>query len=161
MMQLSDLAVIPQSTAIAVRAYMYTNLTNVLPADEANGCNLAVVYDEPGPYEADDIVSVGNVTLDYEPGSLVGSGGAGWLRERYTLTIIADVYRGGDNAQMTFARAQYLSDLICAVVRYDPSLDELVISATPKASIVESEWDEEHKGRHSTATVEISIFAQR
>jgi hypothetical protein len=168
-MQLSDLANIPQSTSVLAREYMFTNLTAVLPADTANGSGLLVCYDEPGPDEPDDIVCIGNVQMDYEPGSFVGSGGAGWLRERYTLTIIIDVYRGGDNPQMTFARAQYLADLVCAVVRYDVQLgtgsngagQPQIITATPKTSNIESEWDEQHKGRHSTATVEISIFAQR
>lgn len=160
-MQLSDLAAIPVSTAERAREYLFANLTSVLPADTANGCSLLVCYDEPGTDEADDVVCVGDVALDYEPGSLVGSGGAGWLRERYTVTVVIDVFRGGDNAQMTFARAQYLSDLVAAVVRYDPSLNQLVITAKPISSHIASEWDDQHKGRHSIATIEISIYAQR
>jgi hypothetical protein len=158
---LADLGDIPDSTATGAREYLFTNLTNVLPADAANSASLLVCYDEPGPYEADDIVSVGNVALDYETGSFVGNGGAGWLRERYTITITIDVFRGGDNPQMTFCRAQYLSDLVAALVRYDVSLGETVITATPHSSVIESEWDDGHKGRHSVATVDISIFAQR
>lgn len=166
---LADLAIIPPSTAETAREYMFTNLTNILPPDTANGSSLLVCYDEPGPDQPDDVVSIGGVSLDYEFGSFVGSGGAGWLRERYSLNIIVDVFRGGDNAQMTFARAQYLSDLVMALVRYDVTLgtqgngagQPQIITATPKTSSVESEWDEEHKGRHSVANIEISIFAQR
>lgn len=160
-MILSDLGDIPPSTAVAVREYLFTSLVAVIPADKANGSSLQVVYDDPSPYRADDLVAVGDVHLDYEPGAFVGSGGRGWLRERYTVAITIDVFRGGDNALMTFNRAQYLSDLVCAVVRYDVSLGGLVITATPRSSAIQSEWDPDAKGRHSVATVEISCFAQR
>lgn len=160
-MNLSDLGAIPASTAEPVREYLFSNLTAVLPTDTANGASLQVVYDDPSPYRADDIVSVGDVHLDYEPGAFVGSGGAGWLRERYTVAVTIDVFRGGDNARMTYSRAQYLSDLVCAVVRYDVSLGGLVITAKPVSSAVQSEWDADAKGRHSIATVEISCYAQR
>jgi hypothetical protein len=166
---LADLAAIPISTSVMAREYLFTNLTNVLPSDTDNGSSLQVIYDAGGEYEADDIVSVGDVVLDYEFGAFVGSGGAGWLRERYSVTVTIDVFRGGDNAQMTYTRAQYLADLVCALVRYDPQFgtgtnvapQPQIITATPKSSSVESEWDDEHLGRHSVATVEISIFAQR
>lgn len=166
---LADLTAIPASTSIGARSYLFTNLTSVLPADTANGSSLGVFYDTPAEDTPDDVVCVGDVTLTYEPGAFVGSGGTGWLRERYSLTITIDVFRGGDNAQMTYARAQYLSDLVCALVRYDVQLGTAentpaqgqIITATPKTSHVESEWDDDHKGRHSVATVEISILAQR
>lgn len=165
---LAELAAIPPSTSTLAREYLLTNLTNILPADTANGCSLLVCYDNPGPYEADDLVCVGDVSLEYKFGSFVGSGGAGWLREDYSVTVVIDVYRGGDNAQMTYERAQYLSDLVCALVRYDVTLGTAnnaappqIITATPKMSHVESEWDDDHKGRHSVATVEISVLAQR
>lgn len=160
-MNLTDLGDIPPSSAVAVREYLFTNLTAVAPPDSANGATLQVVYDDPSPYRADDLIAVGDVLLTYEPGAFVGSGGRGWLRERYTVTITIDVFRGGDNALMTFNRAQYLSDLVCALVRYDVSLGGLVITATPHSSGIQSEWDPDAKGRHSVATVEISCYAQR
>lgn len=166
---LADLSAIPPSTSIIAREYLFTNLTSIIPPDTANGSSLGVFYDEPGPEQPDDVVSVGDVAIDYEFGAFVGSGGAGWLRERYSVTVIVDVFRGGDNAQMCYARAQYLSDLVCALVRYDVTLgtsannapQPQIITATPKASHIESEWDDDHLGRHSVATVEISVFAQR
>lgn len=156
---LADLGSIPPSTATGTRTYLVDNLTTVIPADD--GSAVLVCYDEPGPYQADDIVSVGTVELDYESGSFVGSGGAGWLRERYSVTVTIDVFRGGDDPQYTYQRAQYLSDLVAALVRYDVSLGGTVVTATPKSSTIESEWDDDHKGRHSVANVVISIYAQR
>lgn len=166
---LADLAAIPPSTSIIAREYLFTNLTAVMPQDTANGATLGVFYDEPAENNPDDVICVGDVELVYEPGAFVGSGGAGWLRERYSVTITIDVYRGGDNAQMTYARAQYLSDIVCALVRYDVTLgtqannapQPQIITATPKTSHIQSEWDAEHMGRHSVASIEISVFAQR
>lgn len=166
---LADLAAIPPSTSIIARQYLFTNLTSILPQDTANGATLGVFYDEPSPNETDDIVVIGDVELTYEPGAFVGSGGAGWLRERYTVTVVIDVYRGGDNPEMTYSRAQYLSDLVCALVRYDVTLGTAqnvapqpqIITAKPVTSHIQSEWDEDHQGRHSVASIEISVFAQR
>lgn len=165
---LADLAAIPPTTSTLARQYLFDNLTSVLPADTENGASLVVCFDGP-TYRSDDIVSVGDVAIDYEFSGFVGSGGAGWLRERYALTVQIDVFRGGDDAQMTYARASYLSDLVCALVRYDVTLgtegnvrpQPQIVTATPKASRIESEWDEDNRGRHSFATVEISVLAQR
>lgn len=152
---------IPSSTAPASRLWLFNQLTAVLTPDPLSPTSsLLVCYDDPGPNQPDDIVSIGGVTRTFEPGSFVGGGGAGWLKERYTITVAIDVFRGGDDAQSTYARAQVLADGVVAVVRSDLTLGNNVITATPVSDSSEGEWDQDHLGRHVTSTIEISCLAQ-
>jgi hypothetical protein len=152
---------IPRSTAPAARKWLFDQLTATLTPDPDNpAASLLVCYDDPGPNQPDDIVSVNNVARTFEAGAFVGSGGAGWLKERYTITVSIDVFRGGDDAQATYARAQVLADGVVDVVRSDLSLGGAVLTATPVSDSAEGEWDADHLGRHVTSTIEISCFAQ-
>lgn len=152
---------IPSSTAPAVRQYLFDQLTAALTPDPNNlTADLLVCIDGPGPNQPDDIVSIGAVVRTFEPGSFVGNGGAGWLRERYTITIEIDVFRGGDDANTTYARAQALADGVVAVVRQDVSLNNLILTATPVSDTGSAEWDDEHLGRHAVSEVVISCYAQ-
>lgn len=151
---------IPNSTAPAARSWIYNQCVATLTPDPLSpSSSLLVCYDDPGPNQPDDIVAIGAVARTFESGSFVGNGGAGWLKERYTITVTIDVFRGGDDAQATYARAQVLADGVVAAVRSDLTLGGAVLTATPLADNSEGEWDPEHLGRHVTSTIEISCFA--
>jgi hypothetical protein len=150
---------IPASTVTAARAYLFSALTAQLQPDPVNTrASLVVCYDIPGPNQPDDIVAIGRVTRQINFNSLVGGGGAGWLEERYALTITVDVFRAGDEDQAAYTRAAALSDAICAVVRTDPSLGGIVLTARPLSDDTEVEWDDAHMGKHATCELQIECF---
>jgi hypothetical protein len=142
---------IPASSIPAARTWIFNGLQTQL----ASVKNVLVCLDEPGTFQPDDIICVGDVHQQYNPESVVGSGGAYWLREDYTITVTVDVYRGGDDAATVFARGRQLADLVVAVVRSDPSLGGAVDRGKPGTVQHTSGWSEDHKGRQSV--VEIGI----
>lgn len=152
---------IPGSTAPGARRYLYGQFTTQIQEDpDAPRSSLLVCYDMPGPNQPDDIVSVGKVSRDIGVNSMVGGGGAGWLDERYTITVTIDVYRGGDSAQAAYERGAALLDQVCAIVRADPTLGGLVTVARPLTSETEGDWDDEHKGAQSVTTVPIECYTR-
>jgi hypothetical protein len=162
MTDLVDVSPIPPSTAPDARQWLFEQCQGLIKSDASDPqLSLLVCLDAPGPYQADDIVSIGDISLQYEPGSFMGSGGAGWLRERYIIKVDVDVFRGGDNASLTFARAQFLADYVAAICRADLTMGGNIITATPHSVDIESEWDDQHLGRHSVAKLEISCYAMR
>lgn len=142
---------IPASSIPAARAWIFAGLQAQYP--ESSG--VLVCLDEPGPFQPDDIIAVGDVHQTYSPEASVGSGGPYWLREDYTITVTVDSYRGGDDAAAVFAAARAMADTVCALVRSDPSLGGAVDRARPATATHTSGWDEEHKGRQTV--IEIGI----
>ncbi|WBP87042.1 hypothetical protein [Kitasatospora cathayae] len=150
---------IPTMTPPLVRQYLYNTLTAQLTADSNDPTSgLMVCYDQPGPGQPNDIVSIGKTHNRLEPHALVGGGGAGWLTERYTVTVTVDVFRGGDDPQYAYARASALCDAVCAAVRADPSLGGLVLVAHPSSVELEPELDPGHMGRRVTGEIEIECL---
>ncbi|MEV6046038.1 hypothetical protein [Streptomyces xanthochromogenes] len=150
---------IPSSSAPAARRYLYEQFNAQLTPDPLNPrVSMLVCYDDPGPNEPGDIVSVNRVARTINPNSLVGSGGAGWLEEAYTVTVTVDLFRGDDDAAAIFERGALLVDQVCAIVRADPTLGGIVLTARPVSSEIEGEWDSENQGRHLLATLEIHCY---
>lgn len=150
---------IPVSTSTAVRQYLYNGITAALTPDPlSKSASLLVCFDEPGPNQPDDIVSIGKVTRHIGVNSMVGSGGAGYLDERYSVEITIDVFRGGDDAQAAYARSALLADGVVNVVRADLSLGGLVLVSKPTMSTHDVAWDEQHGGRLATTVLEIECF---
>lgn len=145
---------IPASSIPAARSWILAGLQ----AQLASSPKVLVCLDDPGPNQPDDIVSVGDVTQTYSPESTVGTGGPGWLREDYTITVTVDCFRGGDVASEVFAAARTLADLVVAVVRSDPSLGGAVARARPGTVQHAGEWDEEHMGRHVVIDVGVDCM---
>lgn len=147
---------IPGSSAPAARRYLFTQLTAQLTPDPLSASSsLLVVYDEPSTAQPDDIVAVGKVNRQISVASMIGGGGAGWLDEHYSVEIQVDVFRGGDDSQAAYERCALLVDSVIAVVRSDPSLGGAVSLARPTQDMTEVAWDDQHLGRHATATLEI------
>jgi hypothetical protein len=150
---------IPSSSAPAVRRYLYAQCTAQLAPDPLNSrVSLLVCYDDPGPNEPGDIVSIGRVARTINPDSLVGGGGPGWLSEAYSVAVTIDLFRGDDDAQAIFERGALLVDQVCAIVRTDPTLGGLVLEARPISSDIEGDWDDANQGRHVLATLEIHCY---
>lgn len=150
---------IPSSTAPAVRDWLFAQCTATLTPDpDDKSISLLVCYDEPGPYQPEDIVSIGGVLREIGTNSLVGGGGAGWLEEKYRITIAVEVYRGGDSAQIAFNRASFLIDQVIAIFRGSVDAGGLVLICKPISSSCDVAWDEEHKGRLAYGEVVIECY---
>jgi hypothetical protein len=145
---------IPASSIPAARAALLAGLQGQLDGQPA----VLVCLDGPGTNLPDEIVSVGDVREAYSPQSTVGSGGPGWLREDYTITVTVAVYRGGDDAAGVFARAVELTNLVAAVVRSDPSLGGVVDRARPATAEYTAGWSDDHSGRNVLVDVGIDCM---
>jgi hypothetical protein len=149
---------IPPSTIPAVQTYLLNGLTALLTADpDADG--LLVCQGEPGTYQPEDIVYIGDVHQTYSPYSEVGTGGPFWLREDYQQSICVSVLRGGgDEAAVVMNRACALTNLIVNYVRSDPSLNGLVDRARPAQVTYTPQWDHEHAGQRVDVEISIDIM---
>ncbi|PJN22419.1 hypothetical protein [Kitasatospora sp. CB02891] len=158
---------IPASSVPAARLWLFKALAAQLTPDSGlvNGqghygdpnASLLVCLDEPGTYQPADIVSVGRVARDISVSSMVGSGGAGWLEEHYTIAIVIEVARG-DDAQSAFERAADLVDQVVAVVRTDPTLGGTVLVARPTTNTIDVLWASDHTGRVGQAELSITCM---
>lgn len=151
----SPTVTIPASTVPAAKLYLHSHITTLI-----NDTSVLVSYDPPGPFQPDDIVMVGAVDRQVGPYQMVGSGGAGWLDETYSIEVVVSVYRGGDDARTAFERACALADQVVFVVRTDPSLGGAVVVAHPEQSRYEPTFEDEHKGRLVTVTIPIACRAR-
>lgn len=152
---------IPASTAPAVRQWLYDQCTALLPLDQTDThASLLVCFDQPGPNDPEDIVAIGGVRRQLKVAAMIGGGGAGWLDEHYTVSVVIDVFRGGDSGQVAYLRAMDLANAVISIVRTDLTLGGHVIKAVPTGDDAEVEWDSEHGGKHACVTVEIECVTR-
>ncbi|SFF11478.1 hypothetical protein SAMN05216251_108218 [Actinacidiphila alni] len=152
---------IPTSTAPAARKYLFAQITQQITEDPLSSrSSLLIAYDDIGTDAEDDVIIVGSVTRQFGVNSMVGSGGGGWLDERYNIAVTIDVFRGGDDPAAVFDRACLLLDQVCAIVRADPTLGGAVLTARPMTSQTEGEWDPDASGRHSVVNLDIECYAR-
>jgi len=144
----------PPSSVKATRESLFTQLQS-----QVTGPNVLVCLGEPGPYQPDDIIAVGNVHRTTNPSHLVGSGGTGWLDETFQIQVLVEIYRGGDDEPGAFGRLCDVVDQVEAAVRADPSIGGLVLFAYPQQVSYESGWEADHKGRLATAVLSITFMA--
>jgi hypothetical protein len=148
--------VIPASSIPLAKQYLFDQIK----AAVADQSDLGVYMDEPptDPPPESDVIMVGNIEQAFEPWQIVGSGGEGWLYEKYSIVIQVSVYRGGDDPVGVLTRATGLVFQVCQVVRTDPSLGRLVLQAYPASVSYESGWsDEGASGRVTEAELKIAI----
>ncbi|GIG57395.1 hypothetical protein Lfu02_17670 [Longispora fulva] len=145
---------IPPSTVATIKGALF----DLLSARMA-GPGVLVAYDSPGTYQPEDIVCVGDVHRQIAVHAAVGSGGAGWLDETYTVHVIVECYRGGDNARLVFERAAALAAVAESAVRADPSIGGLALVARPVGVDYTSDAEEDHKGRTTRADLRIEVYA--
>lgn len=149
---------IPGSITKAAKAWIYSALTTALTP--VTGESLLVCYDEPGPNQPDEIVSVGVVDRSLTRVGMVGSLGGGAFEDAVTIHVTVSVYRGGDEAQLVFERACDLIDAVIDVIRADPTLGGIALRAWPKSFVVaEAVWEESHNGRISETDIPIECTA--
>lgn len=151
---------IPLSTVPAVKKQLYAIFTTAVatvPAPAPDQAGMLVQYGEPGPYQPDDIVSVGDVKRNVTPHNIVGTGGAGALNENYVVEYWVDVFRGGDQPEYVTERAYTILGALETAVRNDPSLGGLVQWAWPRTSEEASGWDPDNRGRQTQIRGEIEV----
>lgn len=150
--------VIPDSSIPAAKQYLFDQLLALFPQESGIG----VYMDEPptDPPPQDDVVMVGDIEQAWEPWELVGSGGEGWLFEKYSIDVTVSVYRGGDVPREVLTQAASLVKQVCQVVRVDPSLGGNVLQAYPASANYKSGWsDEGASGRITEVEMKIAIEA--
>lgn len=147
---------VPASSIPGVRNYLFAQLQALLlPDPDSPDVSLEVCLDGPSTDQPGDVVSVGDVHQNYSPENTVGSGGAYWLREDYTVTVTIDCWRGTDDAAAVFLRARSLADLVVTLVRSDPSLGQLVDRAKPSSATHTSGYADGVQGRQTV--IELGI----
>ncbi|MFI6117476.1 hypothetical protein [Kitasatospora sp. NPDC051164] len=156
---------IPSSSAPAARLWLFNAIKSALTPDPGvvsggsygdPAASLLVCLDGPGTYQPADIVAVGKVGRRIDVSSMVGSGGAGWLREDFGIEIVIECARGTEDSQSAFERTTTLIDQIIAVVRTDPTLGGSVLWSKPTRSDTEVAWAADHSSwvGQGTLTVE-------
>lgn len=155
---------IPTSSIPAARAYLLSQIQATLTQDPADPtAELLISLGEPGTHEPADIVNVGDVHQTYTPHATVGSGGAEWLREDYSIEVTISVVRSGDDgttalAQTVFTRARLLADQIVNIVRSDPSLGGAVHRARPGSVTHQSSFTADGMGRETEIQLPIECM---
>ncbi|MGA5819729.1 hypothetical protein ACPC54_17950 [Kitasatospora sp. NPDC094028] len=156
---------IPSSSVPAARLWLFKALVASLTPDsgavsgqgsygDANA-SLLVCLDAPGTYQPEDIVVVGKVDRRIDVSSMVGSGGAGWLIEHYTIEITIECARATDDSQSAFERTAALIDQVVAVVRTDPTLGGNALWTKPTRSDLETVWADDHSTWVATGTLTV------
>ncbi|MFH8380639.1 hypothetical protein ACH4E7_06815 [Kitasatospora sp. NPDC018058] len=156
---------IPSSSVPAARLWLFNALKTALTPDpgtvsgqgsygDANA-SLLVCLDAPGTYQPEDIVAVGKIDRRINVSSMVGSGGAGWLIEHFSIEITIECARATDDSQSAFERTCTLIDAITAVVRTDPTLGGNVLWSQPARSDLETVWADDHSHWVATGTLTV------
>lgn len=151
----------PPSTAPGVVAYLVGQVPGSpdLPATMLGDPPL-VCYARPGTYQPACIIAVGTkITQQAQPYQMVGSGGAGWLYERYRLEVLISTFQGGEDPQAVQEAGWTCWQAVAGVVRADPSLGGRVVQAFPASYEMTTEWDPDHKGFVADMTCEIEVEA--
>jgi len=153
---------IPVSTCPAVKEYVKDGVMDALIGNTVQGFPLVVCYDKPGQYRPPEIIAIGKIYDRRVDGfAMVGSGGAGWLKEEYEFEVTVDVFRPGESLVVdAYNRAWALMSVVENVVRIDPSLGGLVIRSRPDRSYDDSEWERDGKGWIVSVTTRFTVLAQ-
>lgn len=155
------MASVPVSTVPAVLFALVNGLTaNLTQVDPETA--LGVAYMElPAKYDPRDSVVIGDAhTRTTKREQMVGSGGAGWLYETYSIDIQIVSWQGGNNFQPVVERSWRLLSLTEAFVRSDPSLGGLVIEAYPSSSKSSAGYMDNGKGISSVIDLTIDVEAR-
>lgn len=152
---------VPVSTAPAVVAFLTAGLTtNLTQYDPQTALSVAYI-EQTGGYNAFDQVTIGDVgNRTVRRTQMVGTGGAGWLYEEYTLDIEVMSWQGGQNLQLVVERAWRLLGQVEAFIRSDPSLGNLVIVAYPSSSKSTAGYMDDKKGVSCVIDVTVDVEAR-
>lgn len=152
---------IPVSTAPTVKTWLFNQLTaNLTPA---SGERLLVSWNEPGLDLPGDIVSVGDILNRVTTvAGMVGNGQTGFLDEQYSLEVVIDVYRGGDNAKLADLRAWTLSGAVEQIIRGDLTAGGVagIFDFRPAAAQSTGRWTEDHHGHAVRLTLAVDVAAR-
>jgi hypothetical protein len=150
----------PVSTVDAARTAIYTALaaevaltTSVPPTQ--------VLLGPPATQNlTDDLVVVGErIQQRSQPHNLVGGGGTYWLLEEYTISVVVDVYRGGDRQSDAWSRCVALVAAVDDSIRADPSLGSTVGRAYPAGHDYTLDYNPDHVGWLARCVIEVMVSA--
>jgi hypothetical protein len=122
---------------------------------------VVVQYGDMGTNVPPCFIAVGaSVQAVNAPFEMVGTGGAGWIKETYRVEIQVSAFEGGSNFQATAEAAYTMWQAVAGVVRADPSLGGLVIVAWPASHDLAQSWEQNHKGPTAEIRAEIEVEAR-
>jgi hypothetical protein len=153
---------IPVSTAIAVKAYLFNLLGTCLDTDTTNNPPdpPMVVYNAPGQNEVDDIVIVGAISSVKDLAAMVGGGGLGWQDEKAQIELTFTSYRGGDNMLAVEQRALHMLGLFDQALRADPSLGGNVIVGWLESYESDAGWADDNLGVAADVKAKVEFTAR-
>jgi hypothetical protein len=150
----------PASTAPQVLAWLVANVPAALPATLL-GSPVIVQYGDMGTNVPPCFITVGaTVAAVNTPWEMVGTGGAGWLEERYRVEVQVSAFEGGDSFQATAEAAYLMWQAVASTVRGNPTIDGLVITAYPASHDLTQLWEQNHKGPIAEIRAEIEVHAR-
>lgn len=150
---------IPTSSVGPVMTYLFNHLTLGIANVGVTG-TAQVVWAEPTTYLADNIVALGKVSREVTEAHMIGSGGAGWLREAYTIDVVVSCFRGSNDFQSLAPDLWSLISFVETTVRTDPSLGGAVSRAKPARSDGIGTWSDDHSGILYEGTVTVDCLAE-
>jgi hypothetical protein len=152
---------VPVSTVPRVVAFLTAGLTaNVTQYDTNTALGVAYIEQISG-YDPFDQVTIGDAhSRTTKRTQMVGSGGAGWLFEDFTLDIEIVSWQGGQNLQLVVERAWRLLGQVEAFIRSDPSLGGLVIVAYPSSSKSTAGYMDDSKGVSCVIDLTVDVEAR-
>lgn len=152
---------IPTTSVGPVVAYLISAIETQLKTD-ANGSSILLTLADAGDAndEESEIVSFGKIVRAVDPAEFVGSGGQGWLDEKYDITCGVSVWTGSSDTDgattiqvQQVQRAWQLYSYVETAIRLDPGLgtksdgSPLVQVAYPRSVTQnEPEWTTEAVG---------------
>jgi hypothetical protein len=150
---------IPVSSVPTAKAWLFNQLTaNIDTAGVTEQSQ--VVYAQPTTYLAPNIIAVDKVNREVTQAHMVGSGGAGWLREQYTIEVVISCMRGGSDFLSLETDFWALVALVESTVRTDPSLGGAVSVARPTRGDALSAFTDDHNGILCEGTFPIDCLAE-
>ena len=152
---------VPVSTVPQVIAFlMFGITTNTTQVDAQTA--LGVAYIElASNYDPLDSIVVGDAhTRTIRREQMVGSGGAGWLYESYSIDLQIVSWQGGNSFQPVVERSWRLLGQVEGFIRSDPSLGGLVIEAWPSSSRSSAGYMDNGKGISSVIDLTVDVEAR-
>jgi hypothetical protein len=152
---------VPVSTVPKFLSYLTSGLTANLTQVDAQTA-LGVAYIElAANYDPFDSVVIGDAhTRTAKREQMVGTGGAGWLFESYSVDLQIVSWQGGNNFQPVTDRAWRLLGLVEGFLRSDPSCGGLVIEAYPAASKSSAGYMDNGKGISCVIDLTVDVEAR-
>lgn len=155
---------IPVSTVPQAQAALLSAINEAALAD-SSPTDFLVCVGEPSTNDPPAIIEIAkNVRRSVDPASFVGSGGAGFLEEKYDIDVVVSVAQEDTNVDLDplalSARTWQLVAYVESAIRQDPSLGDVVTVCYPRqATGGEVQWAANQIGAKCEVTVSVHCEA--